>query len=153
VYLAAGSDVRLFSVKAPSAELMSRSSDDRKPGDDNKLRRASATFRLTDIEQEGVSKPAFPPHGVGSKSEPDGEAALAKPAAKAVDTTSKLAPVDAVTAAKARSTKSITPPVMPPDEGDTPSPMGHVSCPPSTFGEQISAWWGRMTDRNALRNL
>jgi nickel/cobalt exporter len=154
VYLAAGGDVRLVSVKGPSAELMSRSSDDRKPGDDDKLRRASATFKLTDVEQEGVYKPAFPPDDIGSKEGPDRKVAVAKPTARPADAFTKAPPAEAVAFSKPRRTEGVRPPVPAPDDEDTPGPTGHISCDVAdSLWDRLTSWWGRMTDRNALRNL
>ena len=64
LHLAADDSVRRVSAKAPSAEVMNRTSDDRKPGDGNRLRRVEAQFRLAEEEPRAVSKPAFPPDGV-----------------------------------------------------------------------------------------
>jgi nickel/cobalt exporter len=155
VYLAAGSDVRLFSVKAPSAELMGRSSDDRKPGDDNKLRRASATFELRDVEARGVAKPSFPPEGLSFKEGLEGDAAWPKPArgpaVKATQLPAKGPADEAVASDKLSRTESVAPPVSPPPEvTDTPAPK--TAAEPTLF-ELLGKLWDRLTDRNALRNL
>jgi nickel/cobalt exporter len=152
VYLAAGGDVRLVSVKAPSAELMSRSSDDRKPGDDDKLRRASATFQLRDAEARGVAKPSFPPDGVTSKEGPDGEAAWPKPAAGAPDTSALSPPTEVVAADKPPEREGVRPPAGPPSEA-TESPAASKAATEPTLFELLGKLWDRLTDRNVLRNL
>jgi ABC-type nickel/cobalt efflux system permease component RcnA len=74
--LALGSSgrVELLRSVAPDEKLMARPASDRKPGDGERLRTASATFTLVDEVARAVSKPALPPdpepawEGPGSKS-------------------------------------------------------------------------------------
>ena len=125
LYLAADDGVSLCLGEAPSTvELMNRASDDRKPGDGNRLRRAEAQFRLVEEEPRGVSKPAFPPDGVVSKTEPD----------------------DRVSAGKASSTPAETLSKAPPEKM-LPEASGESSI------VEPSSLWQRLVNPNALQNL
>jgi ABC-type nickel/cobalt efflux system permease component RcnA len=53
--------IRLLEMTAPAEPLMSRPSAERKPGDGEKLRRATAAFTLAPAEARGSYKPALPP--------------------------------------------------------------------------------------------
>jgi ABC-type nickel/cobalt efflux system permease component RcnA len=150
VYLAAGTGVRLVKVEAPSAEMMNRPSDDRRPGEGDKLRRVAAEFTVADLEPEGLSKPAFPPEDVGSKEEPDGAVTAAKPAETGAETFAKAAPTEAVTFGKPRRSEGVAPPVSPPPEMAEPTPK--AAAEPTLF-ELLGKLWDRLTDRNVLRNL
>lgn len=72
--------VRLLSAVAPEAALLDRPPGDRKPGEGERLRRASAEFIVAE-EGKGVYKPALPPDPEPYKNPPsDGqETAIAKP--------------------------------------------------------------------------
>jgi ABC-type nickel/cobalt efflux system permease component RcnA len=59
--LAAGGGVLLRDAAAPDAALVARPGSERRPGDGERLRRASATFTLVPEEPRAASKPALPP--------------------------------------------------------------------------------------------
>src|SRR5262249_31918521 len=127
------------------------SSDDRKPGDGNLLRRASAGFRLTNIEPVGISKPAFPPDGLGMKSEPENDAAAVKPSTIRGEILGKSAPQERVAFVK-------SPPRLPmqaPSLGELPVPTPAEQ--PDVSGEssvsEPPSLWARIIHPNALMNL
>ncbi len=69
-------------VDAPSESLMARTPADRQSGDSERLRVASATFQLAQVESSGLYKPALPPDLVlPSLPEHPEDAASSKPAA------------------------------------------------------------------------
>lgn len=149
LYLAADNSVRLLSAKAPSAEMMSRSSDERKSGDGDRLRRATATFRLADSEALGVSKPSFPPDELLSKSEPDLPVSLGKATAHGAVTLSKFAPEEAAATTKplpgtSEPTPSVTALPIPNEQPDATGA--------STVAESPSLW-ARIVHPNVLINL
>ena len=149
VYLAADESVDLLTAKVPSQELMRRSSDDRKPGDDDRLRRAEATFQLATTEPAGIYKPALPPDSLVGKNAPEESAAVVKTAPIRPATESKAAPDEAIAFDKPRQSvptpaPSVTERPVPPE---TPNASGDSSiAAPSSLG-------ARITHPNALMNL
>jgi nickel/cobalt transporter (NicO) family protein len=134
LYLTADDSVRILSGKAPDAELMSRGSDQRKPGDSDKLRRAEAQIRLANTEPKSAYKPAFPPDDLQYKDEPDNRAA-----------TVKASPAEAVAVSKSppREVQDVSWPVPP----ELPNASGESSI------SEPSSWWQRIRDPNALQHL
>jgi ABC-type nickel/cobalt efflux system permease component RcnA len=78
VTLAAGEDVRLESVVAPDAALLARKPSDFQPGDAERLRNLSATFRALPGTPRGAYKPALAPDIADLKSEPEDAVSHAK---------------------------------------------------------------------------
>jgi ABC-type nickel/cobalt efflux system permease component RcnA len=152
VYLTAGPDVRLVSVTAPDAALMGRSSDDRRPGDDNKLRRAAATFRLRDVEARGAIRPSFQPDGLTFKEAPDGAAAWEKPAATPPGVQAFPPAAEPVAVDKPGETPSAGAPAPTPTEVSDSPGNAKAAAEPTLF-ELLGKLWDRLTDRNVLRNL
>ncbi len=72
-------------VVAPDAALLARKPADFQPNDGERLREVSATFRLVPVEPRGVSRASLPPDIIDLKSEPEGAAAIDKPAAPGAD--------------------------------------------------------------------
>jgi ABC-type nickel/cobalt efflux system permease component RcnA len=68
--LAASGRVVLLRSVAPDERLMALPASDRKPGDGERLRKAGATFRLTDEEPHAIAKPALPPDPEPSRDGP-----------------------------------------------------------------------------------
>jgi nickel/cobalt exporter len=61
LHLAGDTRVTLKEVSAPDEALMGRPGSERKPGDGERVRKASATFALAPRPARGVYKPALPP--------------------------------------------------------------------------------------------
>jgi ABC-type nickel/cobalt efflux system permease component RcnA len=151
VYLGADDSISLTDAKVPTAELMNRPSDQRKPGDTNILSRAAARFELAAIEQVGAYKPSFPPDDLTLKDDGGigtGPAAL-KPTGSLVETASKPAPAETVGESKSPPAKTKTPSVVEtlPVPAETLDASG-----PSTVAEPESLWQ-QITAPNALIRL
>src|SRR5262249_45372123 len=61
VSLSASPLLTVRAVRAPDDDLLERPPDLRKPGDDEKLRRAEATVLLQPTPEAGAARPALPP--------------------------------------------------------------------------------------------
>ncbi len=153
LYLAADESVRLVWAKAPSAALMSRSSDDRKPGDDNRLRRASAGFRLAASEAVAVSKPSFPPDDVTSKSEPESVVSTAKGTSDRGEVLKKDAPNGEVANAKPGPGATVETPSQPSSLPDLPAPPEIPDASGESSVAEPPSLWARLVHPNVLMNL
>lgn len=91
VAIEAGRGVRLSQVKAADKTLQDRAPIDRRPGDNEKLRRVAADVVLADTDLPGEYKPAHAPEGE-SRQPPGSQAARAKPAADEAAATVKSGP-------------------------------------------------------------
>jgi ABC-type nickel/cobalt efflux system permease component RcnA len=109
--LVATESLSLEAVTAPDAALLARSPGDFRPGDAERLRNLTATFRLVPATPHAANKPALPPDFSDVKSEPEEPAAA-----------TKLATPGEYSLAEAK--------LNPPNDDDSPSP-GETADPGS----------------------